>query len=299
MSKRRCVAAGTVATVVLAGLTACTARQGDEGATSSVTAVKDTAAGALAALARTTSRSEHAQSAIVTATISGAGQPAPVTASGTYTWGAAPAFDTVVDTRSAGISDLRGADRTRMLFVGGAYYYQIDPQDTGPFQGKHWMRVDASAVMGEQGEAAVGLGSGDPTAGLKALKFARDVQDLGTETVRGRATRHYLVRVGPHQWGAAGDALTGRGKGSRMRAYTGDVKEITIGLWVDPRTDLPVVMEESIGAARVKIDFKEFGGPKTVTEPSAADTLDVTDQLKGTATDDPSDDDSAPEQGHV
>ncbi|WP_369384116.1 hypothetical protein [Streptomyces sp. cg36] len=286
------------AAVVLAGLTACTAQQADKAAKPPVRSAKAAASSAratvLAALARTTSKTDHAQSATITATITGAGQPAPMTASGTYTWGGdAPAFDTVIDTRSSGVSDLRADGHTRMLFVDGGYYYLIDPQKTGPFTGKHWLKVDASAVIGQQGKAAIGRGSSDPTVGLKALKGARDVLDLGTETVRGRATRHYLVRVGPSQWGEAGDALTGRTKDSQMGGYTGDVKEITIGLWVDPRTDLPVRMEETIGTAQVKIDFKSFGGPKTITAPRTSDIVDITDEVKGQSPQDSDDETTA------
>ncbi|MEU1075159.1 MULTISPECIES: hypothetical protein [unclassified Streptomyces] len=77
------------------------------------------------------------------------------------------------------------------------------------------------------------------------------------------------------------------------------VQEITLALWVDPRTSLPVRMEETIGAAHVKIDFRGFGGAKTITPPPAGDTADVTDQVKGTpdsksSGDEPSDADNDP-----
>lgn len=298
MSKRY-VAVGMTAAIVLAGLTGCTAHQAKDTAQAAAEAADTARSTVMAALARTTDTTERAKSAVITAKITGAGQPAPMTATGTYTWGSQPAFDTQINTASAGVSDLRAAPTTRMLFVGGAYYYQIDPQDSGPFTGKHWMRVDASAILGEQGEAAISHGSGDPTAGLKALKYARDAQDLGPATVHGKATRHYVVHVSPGQWGTAGDALTGRGKGSQMEEYTGKVREITLALWVDPRTNLPVRMEETIGAARVEIDFKGFGGARTITAPPAADTADVTEQVKGHAGSEPTDSDATAEESGV
>ncbi|WP_371647906.1 MULTISPECIES: hypothetical protein [unclassified Streptomyces] len=72
-------------------------------------------------------------------------------ATGTYTWGTQTAFDTQINTTSAGIKNLRSAPTTRMLFVKGARHYQIAPQDSGQFKDKRWMRVDASAGLGEQG----------------------------------------------------------------------------------------------------------------------------------------------------
>ncbi|GGP78443.1 hypothetical protein [Streptomyces melanogenes] len=282
---KRYAAVGTTAALVLAGLTGCTTQQAKDTAKSVADTAGKTNSAMMAALARTSEKTERAKSATITATVSGTGQPKPVTMTGTYTWGAREAFDTRMDTASAGIADLNSQPTTRMLFVDGAYFYQIDPQSSGPLKGKHWMKVEASAVFGKKGAAEMSRTDGDPTAGLKFLKNARDADDLGTETVRGKSAHHYVLHVGRDQWGAAGDALTGRDKDSRMGEYTGDVKEITLGIWVDPRTDLPVRMEETIGAARISVDFRSFGGAQTISAPPAADTADVTDEVKAATAD--------------
>ncbi|MFJ9146778.1 hypothetical protein ACIRP7_01595 [Streptomyces sp. NPDC102270] len=149
----------------------------------------------MAALARATDRTQDLGSAGVKISTVTTGT-APVGTAGTYSWGGGYAFDVEMDTKAARMQPLQDAPTMRMLFVDGAYYYDIDPQPLGPLKGKEWMRVDASAVFGEKGAQAFnGGGGGSPAASMRSLKYADDVEDLGKETVDGQSTTHYAASI--------------------------------------------------------------------------------------------------------
>ncbi|MFJ9715119.1 hypothetical protein ACIRPQ_04100 [Streptomyces sp. NPDC101213] len=224
----------------------------------------------MAALTRATDRTEQLGSAEVRMTTD-MGTGAPVTMEGTYSWGDGYAFDVEMDTAAAQMQQLQDAPTTRMLFVDGAYYYDVDPQASGPLEGKEWMKVDSSAVFGEQGAQALSGSNGSPSASMKGLKYANDVEDLGPETVNGKATTHYRAVVDQKQMGKFKDAfgtLTGSGATS-----------LTMEVWVGAK-DLPVRMIQEFGTIKVTMDFDKFGETAAVKAPPAAQTGDLTEALK-------------------
>ncbi|MEU1267038.1 hypothetical protein [Streptomyces sp. NPDC005799] len=59
------------------------------------------------------------------------------------------------------MQQLHAAPTTRVRMADSAYYYDLDPQRSGPLKGKEWMRIDTSAPFGEKGAQAIsGAGSG-------------------------------------------------------------------------------------------------------------------------------------------
>ncbi|MEV6618332.1 hypothetical protein AB0N31_31615 [Streptomyces sp. NPDC051051] len=224
----------------------------------------------MAALTRATDRTEQLGSAEVRMTTD-IGTGTPVAMDGTYSWGDGYAFDVQMDTAAAQMQQLQDAPTTRVLFVDGAYYYDVDPQATGPLEGKEWMKVDSSAVFGEQGSQALSGSNGSPSASMKGLKYADDVENLGSETVNGKATTHYRAVVDQERMGKFKDAfgtLTDSGATS-----------ITMDVWVGAG-DLPVRMVQEFGAVKVTMDFAGFGRTAAVKAPPAAQTGDLTEALK-------------------
>lgn len=97
-----------------------------------------------------------------------------------------------MDTEAAQLQTLTDSPTTRTLFVDGAYSYDIDPQPAGPLRGKEWMKIDGSAVFGEPGAQALsGAAAGSPSASMRSLRCAGDVEDLGEEKVNGKTATHY------------------------------------------------------------------------------------------------------------
>ncbi|MFG2571261.1 hypothetical protein [Streptomyces sp. NPDC048481] len=234
----------------------------------------------MAALGRATDRTEQLGSAEVKMTTSiGAG--APVTMDGTYSWGDGYAFDVLMDTAAAKMQQLQDAPKMRMLFVDGAYYYDVDPQASGPLKGKEWMKIDGSAVFGKQGAQALSGDNGSPSASMKSLKYADDVENLGSEKIDGKATTHYRAVVDQAGMGkfkkAYGD------KDNLFGSLTGGATSITMEVWVGPE-DLPVRMIQEIGSMKVTMDFEKFGRTAPVEAPPAAQTGDLTEAVKAAGT---------------
>ncbi|WP_405912284.1 hypothetical protein OG760_11245 [Streptomyces sp. NBC_00963] len=268
---RVALCAAAVATVVgMTGCSAHTAKKTAEGAAK-------VAVQPLAALQRATDSTEKYGSADVDMATSVSGS-APTRMAGTYSWGNGLSFDVSMDAKAAGMTKLVSGQYVNMLLVHGAYYYNVAPQPSGPLKGKHWMKVDASAVLGEQASSAMNS-SADPTQGLQSLKYARNAKEVGKETVLGREATHYHATLSKDDLGAAGSALGSKDKKELLQQFTGAVDAITFDVWVDSH-DMPVRMKEDIGAMNVSIDFKKFGPAKSLRAPAASDTADMTDAVR-------------------
>ncbi|MEV1067314.1 hypothetical protein [Streptomyces sp. NPDC050263] len=251
--------------------------QAAQGAAEGTAEVVDDSAAILAALTRAGDRTEDLGSAEVRMTTDlGTGQP--VAMDGVYSWGGGYAFDVRMDTAAAQLQTLQDSPKTRMLFVDGAYYYDVDPQPAGPLAGKEWMKVDASAFFGEKGaQAFAGSGSGSPAASMRSLKYADDVDDLGKETVDGRSTTHYRAVVDKSRMGKFKDAYTD--DDTLFNSVTGSTETITMDIWVGDK-DLPVRLKQTAGKVTVTMDFEKFGETAAVKAPPAAQTGDLTEVIE-------------------
>ncbi|MCV2458904.1 hypothetical protein OEB94_06390 [Streptomyces sp. ICN988] len=264
----------TAAAMVMA--TAC----GSEGAkTAAETADKavDKADTIMAALTRATDRTEELGSAEVrtTTTLEATGG-GPVSMDGTYSWGDGAAMDVEMDTAAAQMSALQDDPTTRVIMVDGAYYYDVDPQPNGPLAGKEWMRVDVAAVTGEAGADNMAANA-DPTAGLRYLAASSEVENLGEETVLGKETTHYRGSVGAEH--IEKSKLTEAEKKAAITALQANGGKMTCDIWVDGK-DLPVRMSQTGAGMTVKMDFVKFGATKEITAPPAAETGDLTEQVR-------------------
>jgi hypothetical protein len=262
---------GITAAATLA-LSAC----GADGAKTAAKAV-DNADKIMAVLSRATDRTEQLGSAQVKVSTD-LGTGTPIAMDGTYSWGDGLAFDAEMDTAAAQMQQLQDSPKTRVLFVDGAYYYDIDPQASGPLAGKEWMKIDSSAVFGDKGSQAFSgsSGSGNPAAAMRGLKYASNVKDLGKESVDGQSTTHYRAVVDKAHMGKFKDAYGGD---NLMGSVTGGADSMTMDIWVGSK-DLPVRLKQAIGTVKVTMDFQKFGATAPVKAPPAAQTGDLTEQVK-------------------
>jgi hypothetical protein len=265
----------TAAALVTA--TACGASSAKETADKAAEAVTNSDK-IMAALTRATDRTEEVGSAEVKMSTD-LGTGAPIAMEGTYSWGDGFAYDVEMDTKAAQMQTLTDDPSIRVLFVDGAYYYDTDPQPSGPLKGKEWMKIDGSAVFGDKGAKAFGGGSeaGSPTASMKGLKYAKDVEDLGTQTVNGQKATHYRAVIGQDQMGKFKEAYGN--ESSLFGSMTGGADSITMDIWVGAK-DLPVRLVQKIGAMKVSMDFEKFGKTAEVKAPPAAQTGDLTEEVK-------------------
>ncbi|MFE0675984.1 hypothetical protein [Streptomyces sp. NPDC058867] len=232
----------------------------------------------MAALTRATDRTEELGSAEVKMTTD-LGTGTPIAMNGTYSWGDGIAYDVQMDTRAAQMEALQDDPTIHCLLVDGVYYYDVDAQPSGPIAGKEWIKVDSSAVFGDSGsEAYKGGGeNGNPTASLKSLKYADDVENLGTETVNGQSATHYRAVLDKEDLGQYQEAYSG--EDSMIGDMTGGADSMSMEIWVND-DDLPVRLEQVIGSLKVSMDFDRFGATKDISAPPAAQTADLTEALK-------------------
>lgn len=203
------------------------------------------------------------------------GTGTPITMNGTFSWGDGLAMDVLMDTKAAKMEALQHSPTIRTLFVDGAYYYDVDPQASGPLKGKQWMKIDSSALLGNKGaEAFSGNSAGNPVATLKYLKYADHVKNFGTETVDGQRATHYRAVVDQAQMGKFKDVYGSDG----LSAVTGG-GSMTMNLWLNAK-DLPVRLKERIGKVTVTMDFEKFGATAPVKAPPAAQTADLTKTIE-------------------
>ncbi|QJS11865.1 hypothetical protein HKX69_22190 [Streptomyces argyrophyllae] len=246
---------------------------GTESARTAVKAV-DKADQAMAALTRATDRTERLGSAEVRMTTD-TGTSGPIAMKGTYSWGGGYAFDVEMDTKAANMQAMNHSPTTHVLFVDGVYYYDVDRFPSGPYEGKDWIRIDGSVLFGKKGAQALSGDNGSPSASMKGLKYAKDVQNLGTQTVNGKRTTHYRGVIDSAHMGKLKDVY---GEGSPMSKMTGTTS-IPMDVWVGP-DDLPVRLREKIGAMTISMDFDKFGRTATVKAPPAGRVADLTDVIE-------------------
>lgn len=232
----------------------------------------------MAALTRATDRTEELGSAEVKMSTD-LGTGTPIAMDGTYSWGDGMAYDIQMDTRAAQMESLQDDPTIHCLLVDGVYYYDVDPQASGPIAGKEWIKVDSSAVFGDSGSQAYkgGGDAGNPTASLKGLKYASDVENLGTETVNGQSATHYRAVLDEGDMGQFKDAYSG--EDSMMGSLTGGATTMEMDIWVNDK-DLPVRLKQDMGTLSISMDFAKFGATKDIDAPPAAQTADLTEMLK-------------------
>lgn len=281
--RTRVLAVAAMAVVALAGAAGCGVRDphakdgtirpsgdsgsdGDTGGASPLTTV----------MRQMAQKTDVKQSAQVAETVQMNGRT--VHMSGVYVWGAHAGMDVRVPTTQLAMQRLNSAPTMEMRVVGGAYYYGVDPQPRGPLKGKHWMRVDMSAMVGDGSAQAMDKSlQQNPTSGLRFLSAADDVTEIGTETVDGKRTTHYRGSFSFKDL-ARYNKLFSAGDGS-VSDVLGGADSVTLDVWSDTHA-MPVRFSEDFGTSKVTIDFRSFGGTRTIAVPPAADTADLSAQIK-------------------
>ncbi|MEV8531684.1 hypothetical protein [Streptomyces sp. NPDC051211] len=270
MKAAKAAAGAVVAVVMAAGATGCGAGDAGKKAVDAGQQVADTTEALVATLGKASDAASATGSAEVKMTVTSPDTGGkPTTMTGTYSWGNGLAMQAEVPAADLKMQDLVADGTITYRLVQGAYYYEVDPAPTGPFKGKSWLKVEASAIFGEKGAASLNGSQNDPTAGLKMLKYADGVTKVGTENVLGKETVHYRATIPKAKLGAGGEAFAALGTGT----------ELVTDVWVDG-TNMPVRLNQTFGTVTVDTDFHSFGAAKDIAVPPAADTADMTEAYK-------------------
>ena len=117
----------------------------------------------------------------------------------------------------------------------------------------------------------------DPTAALRYMTASTEVKDLGEETVLGKKATHYRGSVGAEH--IEKSKLTGAEKKAALAALEAGGGKLTCDIWVDGE-DLPVRLSQTGAGMTVRMDFVKFGATEKITAPPAAQTGDLTEQVR-------------------
>jgi hypothetical protein len=150
--------------------------------------------------------------------------------------------------------------------------------------GKRWVKLDLAALGRQQGVDVAQLqqlgGGSDPTQFLTYLKHSGDVENLGSDTIKGTPTTHYRATIDFDKVAAnAGDAAASV---RQLEQLTGR-KAMPSDIWVDSdgrvrrQTIDYSVTQPAAMSMQLTVDFERFGVPVHVHAPDASDTTDLTD----------------------
>jgi hypothetical protein len=140
--------------------------------------------------------------------------------------------------------------------------------------GKKWMKLDLDKAMKSAGLDLNQLSSANPTSALSSLKAAGNVETVGTETVDGITLTHYRATLDPTK-------IPGYEKLEKLAHPTYDPADV----WIDAdghvrHTKVSYSAELQGTRAEMVMDmrFSDFGKPVDVAVPTAAESVDKTDE---------------------
>ncbi|MDQ5816180.1 MAG: hypothetical protein M3516_07805 [Actinomycetota bacterium] len=174
-----------------------------------------------------------------------------------------------------------------MVFEGTMIYMQFDLLAQQLPEGKSWVRFDLTTVAEELGvdvSQFTQFSNNDPTAALQYLEGATDLEEIGSEEVRGEETTHYEGVVDLQK---AADNVEDEelAKAFEQVIEVGGQEEIPVEVWVgDDETIRRVqyAFETPAGqgstetlSSELSMEFFDFGTEVDVTIPPDDETVDL------------------------
>ncbi|MFG2128314.1 DUF1396 domain-containing protein [Streptomyces sp. NPDC048751] len=178
-----------------------------------------------------------------------------------------------------------------MRIIGKALYIGGDAA-AREMDGKSWMKLGASELGGaEKGlnSDAKGLAQADrnPTSEVAFLSGAKDVEEVGAETIDGVKTTHYKGTVTLDD---IRDSFKGKDKATRerreksMKQYEDmGVDSFVMDMWVDGDDHTKRFRmrgDADKGKLDMTLTFLDLNKPVTITAPPAKDTMDLAEMMK-------------------
>lgn len=183
------------------------------------------------------------------------------------------------------------AGQVEIRFVDKAMYINGGAEAAGEMDGKSWIKFDLSkAGAGKEGNPFAGAGTADknPAAESTFMTGAKDVREVGTETVDGVKTTHYQGTV---TLDALEESLKGTDKTTRERRQKSvdqyeelGVDRLTMDMWIDGQKHTKRFRmrgDADKGPLDMTITFSDVNKPVTVTAPPAKDVADLAEMMKG------------------
>jgi hypothetical protein len=151
---------------------------------------------------------------------------------------------------------------------------------------KPWLRYNLGSTLNQLGVGGLPSGGSNPTQFLTYLKASgADTQKLGSQTIRGVATTHYVVVVNLNSYVQrvpAADRAAARKSVQRLISTIGS-STLHMQIWVDHHDyarrlylSLPECVAHQHLRLGLTMDLFDFGTKSTVSLPSDAQSYDIT-----------------------
>uniref|UniRef100_A0AAU2V4M9 Lipoprotein n=1 Tax=Streptomyces sp. NBC_00003 TaxID=2903608 RepID=A0AAU2V4M9_9ACTN len=294
--KRAGISLAAVA-VLVAGAAACQSgdakKAGDAPKKAAGQSSSNAARTALQAAYKKTSAAKSAKVTMKMSMPSAAGAGAgDMEMSGVQSWNPA-AMD--FTTSAAALKGRPGApDKFRTVMVDNVMYMDLGPEAAQGHDGKRWMKMDLGALAKDAGGDAMaqqltgGAQNQDPAQQLALLTDSPNVKHLGSEQVDGAPAEHYKGTLTLEEMVAGNQGLDGLSAQERQKLIDGmktaGIKGYDTELWLN-KAGYPVQMNVGVDTPQGKIamsaHYSDYGTKNTVQAPSAGDTYDFADMLKG------------------
>ncbi|MFG2572912.1 hypothetical protein [Streptomyces sp. NPDC048481] len=296
-----------VAVTLLAGVTACGSggsggSEGSGAATGSRGATAGGSAGSgeggegsprlspVAALRTAEKSTDGADSAKVESSTT-IGSLMSMTADGALGWGHGLTGALTITYTGGTVADTMrqlGSTSTQARYLPDAYYARMSDAFARQTGGRHWIRYaydDLERLGGSSGAYLKDqMTHTTPNQSVKLLLASGDVRQVGTDTVRGRHTRHYAGTVEVADLARQNSGLT--------RAQVDDLKKTleqagvtteTVDIWIDDHDLLVKKVERgqtAQGGYTQTAYYSDYGTEVSAKEPPADDTADFTELVR-------------------
>lgn len=272
---RRITAAGAVGTALALSLTACLGESGGTGA-AGTDGTGEMKLAAAQAIAKTSQKAGQADTFKATVTVDNRTTEGVnrVRATGRFRLKPTLSFAGSVDEVSRNGSSVPGAGAQAVLLDRVAYV-RI-PQLQALAGGKPWLKVDLGQIGTRTGvdvdQVLKVIEKVDPAEQTKMFTGSTDARKVGTETIDGVKTTHYVGTVTVAEALAKLDAEARR-KAQQVLPSSGSSK-IAFDLWVDGG-QLPRKLSSKVDNAKnekstVTVVYRDYGKPVSVTAPPPA-----------------------------
>lgn len=180
----------------------------------------------------------------------------------------------------------------QLRIVGKALYINGGAGTAKEMGGKSWLKLGTSALGGVANDLSANMTSAagadkSPAAEAAFLAGAKDVKKVGTETVDGVRTTHYVGKVTLDDVKAAAkseDKAAGERREKSVEQYEKlGVDALTMDMWVDGddhAKQFRMRGEADKGPLDMTVTFLDVNEPVTVTAPPAKDTTDLAELMK-------------------